>query len=629
MTAAISDWPGLALAGRIATPDYLPMTLAGPGQGGNVAFFEDHPINAGIRTLVSWAPTDSRETQGSGQPLGRLESGSLLGAYNAAKPVVALNIFPADGAWEGDLMPMMGNVIRYLSGFGTWLRVGTSVLAVPAGGSATVDVIFDGSRTAGGMHTANLRIGHNAPAMGPVIVPATLTVAGRKAISVSASALDFGDLLLGETRSQDLVLANAGNLPVTVAMVLGGGGAYSVQGAGFPLAMAAGEQARLKVSFAPAVNGPAAGGIAFAAEGAGDPLRIQLKGRGLRPAELAVAPAPAPLRFTIPFGGQASGTLRLLDRGDEGLAYRIDLAAAPEAARPASASAVYGPGHYAPLAKGALDTRVGRPVDLSAGGPDAFGHRWMDSREPGGPAFAWTDISATGRRLNTVSRCDDCSEEVVLSFPFPFYGSAGFSGMQVASNGFVTFGPPSGAFSNHPIPSASMPGNLIAALFQDLYPPAGGGIYFQDFGDRAVIQWKNVPDFLGTGSYDFQIVLSADGAVDLLYNSMTGVKNTATVGIQDTVGRDGLGIAYNADFLENAMAVRIRTWVTVPGRAGRLAGQADASLPISLDSRGLAPGTYRATLGVTGAAESGRAFPAQTVPVEITVTPSTGAVSGP
>jgi hypothetical protein len=48
-----------------------------------------------------------------------------------------------------------------------------------------------------------------------------------------------------------------------------------------------------------------------------------------------------------------------------------------------------------------------------------------------------------------------------------------------------------------------------------------------------------------------------------------------------------------------------------------------------LDSRGLAPGTYRATLGVTGAAESGRAFPAQTVPVEITVTPSTGAVSGP
>jgi hypothetical protein len=81
-----------------------------------------------------------------------------------------------------------------------------------------------------------------------------------------------------------------------------------------------------------------------------------------------------------------------------------------------------------------------------------------------------------------------------------------------------------------------------------------------------------------------------------------------------------LGVVYNADYLEDSLAVGLRTFVTVPGRAGELAGQADAPLPVTLDSRGLNPGTHRATFRITG--EAGNPLPSREVPVELIVTPA-------
>ncbi|MEO6098632.1 MAG: S8 family serine peptidase, partial [Fibrobacteria bacterium] len=620
LTAAISNFKGLGLQGRIASPEYMPMTQEGPGKGGMVASFEDHPINAGIKVLYTAVPTASKQVQGDGQPLGYLGTGVLLGAWNSTKPVVALNVFPTDGAWKGDLIPMMGNIFTYLSKGGGWLAVEPRSLRVAPGGSAEAIVSFDGTKIHAGAHNGSVDLAHNVPGMPPVSIPAAFTVGGRLALEASSKALDFGPVLIGNSASNPLSLANTGNLPVTVTAALTGNPAFSLSFNPFPLVLELGEDVILDVVFTPVANSSVPAQLSFATEGLA-PVAVALNGVGQRPASLAVASAPSPLKFSVPLGGQASGQLSLSDLGDETLWYgmKLQVGAGTTAIKAAADPALaYGPDHYTLLAKGANDLRVGHPVDLSAGGPDGYGHRWFDSKVTGGATYAWIDITAGGRRLDMVSGCDDCSESADLTFAFPFFGES-FKGVNVSANGYLTFGSLADGFSNHPLPGKLMPTHLVAALFQDLYPAGGGSIYFQDFGDKAVVQYQAVPDFRGTGVYDFQIILFQDGTIDLQYQRLTGVKNTSTVGIQNGAGDDGLTVAYNTDYLKNKLAVRIRTWLGVPQQSGNLPGLGSKTLNLSVDSRSLPVGSHKGTLSVAG----GGAQSTRTVdmPVELNVAP--------
>ena len=65
----------------------------------------------------------------------------------------------------------------------------------------------------------------------------------------------------------------------------------------------------------------------------------------------------------------------------------------------------------------------GDPVDAPAaggsGGPDAFGYRYIDSDQPGGPPFEWSDLTQTGSgiSIDSLTSDDQISEAIPLGFP--------------------------------------------------------------------------------------------------------------------------------------------------------------------------------------------------------------------
>ena len=245
--------------------------------------------------------------------------------------------------------------------------------------------------------------------------------------------------------------------------------------------------------------------------------------------------------------------------------------------------------------KDEVDPRSGDPIVAGTGGPDGGGYRWIDSDEPGGPAFSWNDISSTGILVGPLTD-DDASDPIALNFSFPFYGQR-FDSMRIVSNGFISFTDTSTAYSNQPLPSSAGPENLVAPFWDDLNPTAGGNIYYQLFSNQAVIQYDAIAAF-GTpspGTYTFQVILDAGGAITYQYLSVVGATNSCTVGIQDGTKSLGTTIAFNQDYLHDNMAIRIASipqWLSASPTSGRLYGGESVQVNVNLDASGLEGALY-------------------------------------
>jgi hypothetical protein len=243
-----------------------------------------------------------------------------------------------------------------------------------------------------------------------------------------------------------------------------------------------------------------------------------------------------------------------------------------------------------------------RRNSMDGGGPDAFGYRWADSNEPGGPAYNWIDISTTG---TAVTLGDDASVTVPLPFPFKFYG-IDHTSVDIVSNGFLAFGGNSNAFSNAAIPTADAPNAILAAYWDDLNPSAGGSVRYQDMGDgRFVVSWIGVPHYVSTGgrgSFTFQAILSSSGAVVYQYQNMAPAPEdvtSATIGIEDAAGADGLQVVHNAAYIESNLAIRfIALWAETDLSSGLIPAGSTQDVVLTFDASGLAPGVYSADLTV-------------------------------
>lgn len=264
------------------------------------------------------------------------------------------------------------------------------------------------------------------------------------------------------------------------------------------------------------------------------------------------------------------------------------------------------------------------PRTKGFGGPDTFGHHWVDSDESGGPALDWVDISTLGTEVTLGD--DEASGAISLGMGFPFYDSV-YTQLFIGSNGIVCFDEASAARYNLEFPHTNFKAG-IGMFWDDLDPRRGNSQivhYYDAANERFIVSFNEVTLYLGTtgtGSLNFQVHLYADGTVQLHYGVMDpGEKDllSAGIGIQNSTQDDGLTILNNAAYMHDNLAIEIASqrWLSVSPAGGSIQPYNDSTIQVLFDATELEAGVYNGLLQVTS---NDPDTPSMTIPVALTVT---------
>src|SRR5262245_23617503 len=303
---------------------------------------------------------------------------------------------------------------------------------------------------------------------------------------------------------------------------------------------------------------------------------------------------PTSFSFALRTGETASQSLSIRNAGQGTLDWSIPTptVSGPGAVSQEVAAAAAVPGR----AEGSPGPS---PMVSGPGGPDAFGYRFIDSDQPGGPQFSFEDLTQSGRGvpIDSLSTDDQISEAIPLGFAFSFYGQT-YDSVRVSTNGFLTFLGNSAPYDNKPLPNASAPPALVAPFWDDLkFQPGFGATYARD-PDSFTVQFTRVLPYSATGSYTFQATRYHSGESVFRYLTMDGGVGSATIGIQDASQSTGLQVAFNSPYLHPGMAIRIYNipqWLQTAPTSGRLAAGEGRDVSLEIDAAGLEGGTYAGT----------------------------------
>ncbi|MAP96005.1 MAG: hypothetical protein CMK07_13745, partial [Ponticaulis sp.] len=235
--------------------------------------------------------------------------------------------------------------------------------------------------------------------------------------------------------------------------------------------------------------------------------------------------------------------------------------------------------------------------------PTFFSHYLQESgNDLNGPSHEWSTIVGVG---TAVTLGDDSSALVTLPFTFEFWGQEETQ-VYISSNGFLTFdGADTTDVTNTDLPNAALgePNGMIAPFWDDLNPVNDGGsgegyVYYHSNSERTVIWYNNVqhwPTNFEDSAYDFQIVIYATGEIRLNYRNMEGDTNSATIGVQDSSGDNGLLVNYNYSLVEDEYSIlinRMPSWLEVSPLDGTVAPDDVSEVFLNVYSTGLLPGEY-------------------------------------
>lgn len=140
---------------------------------------------------------------------------------------------------------------------------------------------------------------------GCALAPAPKASMSATALTVSASAIDFGNVAVGGKKTVSLVVSNPadGSSTPTVSKIAISGSGFTLSSMpALPATVAGGGSISVKVMFSPSASGSASGTLTIASDAANSSISIPLSGDGSSSAQLSVSPA------NMAFGSVAVGT---------------------------------------------------------------------------------------------------------------------------------------------------------------------------------------------------------------------------------------------------------------------------------------------------------------------------------
>ena len=267
------------------------------------------------------------------------------------------------------------------------------------------------------------------------------------------------------------------------------------------------------------------------------------------------------------------------------------------------------------------------PFENVGGGPDDNGNLWADSDDEASIPAEWIDITGVGTQYSFPHN-DEAGDPISIGFDFTFYGQS-YSQCIVNANGWVGFGSDNNAWDNLSIPNSSAPGPAIFGFWDDLNPVndsgneySSGNVYYHSNSERFLISFNEIAHWWTNNEnsyYSFQVVLYPSGDVNLNYGPITGT-HSATIGMQNTNGNDGLQVSYNGSYAHDGLSVRFTkepSWVSVSPDQGEVGAGNSESIAVTFSSSGLTNGEYTANMNISSNGGSA------TLPVTLTVSGET------
>ena len=208
-------------------------------------------------------------------------------------------------------------------------------------------------------------------------------------------------------------------------------------------------------------------------------------------------------------------------------------------------------------------------------GPDAYGYRIYEHQDNTDVIFNWIETDPNSGGSGTVdSLGDDDTQVIPLPFTFRYYGRT-YARVSICSNGWIAFGSTDADdYSNTGLPNSDDPNTMVAGVWDDLNPSAGGTIshYYDQEEHCFVIEYHNVPHWMSsTDLENFEFIIydpqydstaTGDGRIKIQYLTQPS-QDDYTVGFENESGTVGLTYYLDGTLDEHAFGITDSTALVI------------------------------------------------------------------